>query len=81
MNLKQIRKILKDTDFVHTSGTPEELRVAEYLKEFCAALGAEVSMETFAVPMSEMRSAHLYADGREIPCEGYRCCGGGEVEA
>ena len=38
-------------------------------------------METFAVPMSEMRSAHLYADGREIPCEGYRCCGGGEVEA
>ena len=81
MNLKQIRKILKDTDFVHTSGTPEELRVAEYLKECCAALGAEVSVETFAVPMSEMRSAHLYADGREIPCEGYRCCGGGEVEA
>ena len=35
MNRKQVRQILKDTDFVHTSGTAEELRVAEYLKEQC----------------------------------------------
>lgn len=81
MNVKQIRKILKDTDFVHTSGTAEELRVAEYLKACCASLGAEVSVETFPVPMSRMHSAHLYANGREIPCQGYRCCGGGDVEA
>ena len=60
MNLKQIRKILKDTDFVHTSGTPEELRVAEYLKECCAALGAEVSMETFGKMLSE--GEHLSLD-------------------
>ncbi len=32
MNNRAIRKILKDTDFIHTSGTAEELKVAEYLK-------------------------------------------------
>ncbi len=81
MNTRAIRKILKDTDFIHTSGTPEELKVAEYLKAQCEAMGAKTWLESFPVEMSDMREAHLMADRKEIPCEGYRLCGSGEVEA
>ncbi len=81
MNTRAIRKILRDTDFIHTSGTPEELKVAEYLKAQCEAMGAKTWLESFPVEMSDMREAHLMADGKEIPCEGYRLCGSGEVEA
>ena len=81
MNTRAIRKILRDTDFIHTSGTPEELKVAEYLKAQCEAMGAKTWLESFPVEMSDMREAHLMADRKEIPCEGYRLCGSGEVEA
>ncbi len=81
MNNRTIRKILKDTDFIHTSGTPEELKVAEYLKAQCEAMGVKAWLESFPVAMATMQDAHLYADGKEIPCEGYRLCGSGEVEA
>ena len=77
MNTRAIRKILRDTDFIHTSGTPEELKVAEYLKAQCEAMGAKTWLESFPVEMSDMREAHLMADGKEIPCEGYRLCGSG----
>ena len=34
MNRKQVRQILKDMDFIHTSGTAEELRAyAEQKKD------------------------------------------------
>ena len=81
MHLNQIRQILKDNDFVHTSGTPEELRVAEYLAAQCRALGAEARLEAFDVAMAEVNSASLVADGKQIPCKGYKCCGSGTVEA
>ena len=81
MNNRAIRKILKDTDFIHTSGTAEELKVAEYLKAQCEAMGVKAWLESFPVAMATMQDAHLYADGKEIPCEGYRLCGSGEVEA
>lgn len=81
MNTRQIRQILKDTDYIHTSGTPEELRAAEYLAGKCRELGAETRLETFPVEMAEVRATRLLADGREIPCLGYKCCGSGTVEA
>ncbi len=81
MTLKMIRQILKDTDFVHESGTPEELRVAEYLKAQAEALGAAAHLEAFPVGMAQVHEASLTADGRTIPCRGYRLCGSGEVEA
>ena len=81
MNTKEIRQILKDTDFIHTSGTAEELRVAEYLADRCRALGAEARLEAFDVEMAEVRSATLLADGRPVPCKGYKCCGCGSVTA
>ena len=81
MNNRAIRKILKDTDFIHTSGTPEELKVAEYLKAQCESMGVKAWLESFPVEMATVQSASLYADGKEIPCEGFGLCGSGTVEA
>ena len=39
MNLKKINQIIKDTDYIHTSGTKEELKAAEYLLGCCQELG------------------------------------------
>ena len=81
MNVRQVQKLLKDTDFVHESGTPEELKVAELLKAQSEATGAQVHLEPFDVEMTTIRSAGLTADGTEYPCKGYRLCGSGTVEA
>ena len=75
-----MRQIFADTDFVHTSGSDEELRVAEYLKAQCESLGVPARLEAFPVPMGEIEAARVLADGREIPCKGFTCCGSGEVE-
>ena len=80
MNTRALKKIFRDTDFVHRSGTPQELQVAEYLKARCEELGAEARLESFPVPMAEMEQAHVYANGKEIPCKGFFCCGSGEEE-
>ncbi len=77
MNLE---KIFKDTDFVHSSGTKEELQVAEYLKEQCEALGIPAVIEDFPVDMGEIEEVHLYADGKEVVCKALQCCGSGSVE-
>ena len=86
MNRKQVRQILKDTDYIHTSGTAEELRAAEYLKAACEKLGAPAHLEAFAVEMATVKAASLTAvlpggGKREIPCKGYKLCGSGEIEA
>ena len=75
-----LQKIFDDTDFVHTSGTKEELQVAEYLKAQCESMGVEAYMEAFRVPMGDIEEAHLYADGEEIECRACQCCGSGSVE-
>ena len=80
MNVKAMKQIFRDTDFVHRSGTPEELQVAEYLRDRCAALGAAAKLEAFPVAMAEIESARVLADGKEVPCKGFFCCGSGEVE-
>jgi hypothetical protein len=80
MNTRALKKIFRDTDFVHRSGTAQELQVAEYLKGRCEELGAAARLESFPVPMAEMQEAHVYADGKEIPCKGFFNCGSGDVE-
>ena len=80
MNARKLKQIFKDTDFVHRSGTPEELHVAEYLKARCESLGVSARLESFRVPMGEIEEARVFADGREIPCKGFFCCGSGSVE-
>lgn len=81
MDIKWIDQILRDTAYVHTGGSAEELKCAEYLVAQCAKLGAEAHIEEFDVAMSDMKKAVLLVDGEEIPCKGYFCSGSGEVEA
>ena len=81
MDIKWIDQILQDTAYVHTGGSPEELKCAQYLVEQCAKLGLEAHIEEFDVAMADMKKASLLVDGEEIPCKGYFCSGSGEVEA
>ena len=81
MNSDKIVKILQDTGYTRTGGSDEELRCAEYLVQCCRELEVEAVTENFEVPMSHMKKAVLTADGKEIPCRGYLCCGSGKVEA
>ena len=81
MNTRLVREILKNTDYIRVSGTDEELKAAEYLKDLAEGFGAEAHFETFPVQMTHIREAHLYADGVEIPCKAFRNCGSGEIEA
>ena len=62
MNLETV---FENTDFVHTSGTKEELQVAVYLKKQCENIGAQVKMENFRVPLSTIKKSTSF----------YRWCG------
>ncbi len=77
MNFKSI---FENTDFVHDSGTNEELQVAEYLKMQCEQLGVKAWIENFRVAMGDIEEAHLYADGSEVECRAFTCCGSGAAE-
>ena len=81
MNSKQIMDIFRDTAYVRTGGSPEELKCAEYLVEQCAALGLQARLEAFEVEMAAIEAAQLLVDGKEVPCKGYLCAGSGEIEA
>ena len=80
MKQEAMKKIFQETDYVHRSGTPEELRAAEYLKARCEELGVPARLEAFPVAMAEIEEARVLADGKEIPCKGFFCCGSGTVE-
>ena len=81
MNKKMIREILKNTDCVHVSGSGEEKKAAEYLRSVCEGLGAKAFLEDFEVDTATVQEAVLEADGKEIPCRGYKLCGSGSAEA
>lgn len=80
MQPRDLKQIFKDTDFVHRSGTPEEWKVAEYLRSRCDAMDAKAWLEAFSVPMAEIHAAAVTADGKEIPCKGFFNCGSGKTE-
>ena len=75
-----LQQIFDNTDFVHASGTKEELQVAEYLKTQCENMGVASRIEGFRVAMGEIETAHLYADGEEVTCKAFTCCGSGVAE-
>ena len=79
MDQKKLRQIFADTDYVHRSGTPEELKAAEYLKAQCEAMGVPARIEAFRVPMGEIEFAEVLADGKPVNCKGVACCGSGTV--
>ena len=68
MNLQQI---FDNTDFVHASGTKEELQVAEYLKMQCEKAGVTARLEGFRVAMGEISVRQLSA--RSGRCS-VQCC-------
>lgn len=81
MEDQKIMDIFKDTAYIRTGGSEEELRCAEYLKQQCAALGLEAAIEPFEVQMATVQQAQLTVDGRSVTCKGYRNAGSAEVEA
>ena len=80
MTTEQLKQLFIDTDYPHTSGTPEELKAAEYLKARCEALGVPAHLEGFRVAMADMEACSVTADGEDIPCKAFYGCGSGEAE-
>ena len=81
MNEAKIRQIIKETAFVRTGGSEEELRAAKYLQDVCHELGLKAELMSFEVDLADISLAELTVDGKSIPCKGYLCGGSGEVEA
>ena len=81
MNELQVKKILEDTAYIRTGGSPEELRAAWYLQERVRELGRQAEIVPFDVPMAEISEAALEVDGVSVPCKGYLCAGEAELEA
>ena len=81
MDVKNIETILRETAYTRTGGSPEELRCALYLQEQCKKLGFDAVLEPFTVAMSNIKTATLTVNGKQIPCKGYLCAGSGTVEA
>ncbi len=67
MNLQQI---FDNTDFVHASGTKEELQVAEYLKMQCEKAGVTARLEGFRVAMGGIfvRQLSVRNGRRSVQC-------------
>lgn len=80
MTTEKIREILNATDFIHTGGSEEELKVAEYLKGLCEELGVKAFIESFPIEMARIQEAELFADGQAVPCRGYLGCGNADLE-
>jgi len=81
MNANEMMKILEETAYVRTSGTPEELRCAEYIRSKVAEFACEAYLQPFDVPMAKIQEAELLVDGVSYPCKGYFCAGSWDVEA
>ena len=81
MNAKQIMKIFKDTAYVRTGGSPEELKTAQYIADRVSKMGLCAEILPFEVPMASIKEAVLTVDGEEVVCKGYLNAGCHEVEA
>ena len=81
MDKKNIDRILEETAYIRTGGSPEERKCAEYIQAECAKFGCQAVLEPFSVPMSTIQVATLTVNGKEIPCKGYALAGNGDVEA
>ena len=81
MNAKELIRILEDNLYIRTSGTSEEVRCANYIRDKVAGFGCKAELWPFAVPMAEIQTAELTVDGISVPCTGYFCAGDWDVEA
>ena len=80
MNQKQLKKIFSDTAYVHTGGSEQELKCANYLVDTLAGWGLQATLQPFEVQRATVKSATLTVDGKSLPCKGYSLCGSGKVE-
>ena len=80
MDKKNMERIFIDTDYVHWSGTEEEKKVADYLKDEVIKLGLKAEIESFKVNSAKIEEAVLLCDGKEVDCKALFNCGSGEVE-
>ena len=81
MNSKEIMKIFEETAYVRMGGSPEELRMAEYIRDKVAELGLTAQIVPFEVAMANVEVEKLQIDGQDIPCKGYLCSGNADLEA
>ncbi len=81
MDSKEIMKVFEDTAYVRMGGSVEELRAAEYIRDWCAAQGLQAELQPFEVDMATINEAVFLADGVSVTCKGYLNAGSGEVEA
>ena len=81
MNLKQIKKIFKDTAYERMGGSQDELKCAQYICDYLNQKSLPAYLESFEVPMATINSATLEIDGKQITCKGYFCCGSHDITA
>lgn len=62
-----LTNIFESTDFVHASGTKEELQVAEFLKGQCEELGVTAKIEAFRVAMGNIEEPIFLQMGKKFP--------------
>lgn len=77
----EIMNIFRETAYVRTGGSPEELKTAQYLQAQVEKLGLPATLEEFPVDMADLETAELLVDGERVTCKGYRNAGSGEAEA
>ena len=58
MDASKIMQILKDTAYIRTGGSQEELRCAQYLMKCCSQLGLQAKLEPFAVQVSFLNQSY-----------------------
>ncbi len=81
MNIQKINEILKETAYIRTGGSKEELHCAKYLCQACEELGLTAQIEPFEVPLYSITEARLTVNGETYPCKGYFNAGNGTVKA
>ena len=81
MRPSDIMKVFEDTAYVRMGGSMEELRAAEYIRDWCASIGQKADIQPFEVDMATLHEAEFLADGVSIACKGYLNAGSAVVEA
>ena len=81
---KRAFEFLNKIGFVRVSGSEEEKRAAEMIREECAAIGVDAVIEEFKVLDGEVELAELEVTApynQKYTCTGYKRCEDGDIEA
>ena len=81
MTNKFVKKLFTNTAYVRTGGSEQESKCANFLAETLKGFNLSPTIESFEVPMANLKSAKLEIDGTEIVCKGYLNCGSADITA